>query len=35
MEKVHHDMDLLALLNFELLLGSLGESDVLGDSMRS
>ena len=35
MEKVHHDMDLLALLDFELLFGSLGESDVLGDSMRS
>ena len=35
MEEAHHDMDLLALLNFELLLGSLGESDVLGDGMRS
>jgi len=34
-QKAHQNMNLLALLDFELLLGSFGENDILSDSMRS
>jgi len=35
MQKTHHDMNLMTRLNLQLLLGSFGKNDILGDSMRS